>query len=63
MVCVEEVVLIEIVWYKCGVVYKKDLMVLFCKDCECVVCLDCLNNDYVGYKMCKLFECIDDKID
>lgn len=63
MACAEEVALTEIVRYKCGAAHKKDLMALLCKDCERAVCLDCLNNDHAGHKMCKLSECIDDKID
>lgn len=53
---------VEIVRYQCSV-YEKDLVLLFCSDCECLVCFDCLIISYVGYKMGKLFEYIDDKID
>lgn len=62
MACAEEVVLVEIARYKCGV-HEKDFMSLLCKDCERAVCLDCLNTDHAGHEMCKLSECIDDKID
>lgn len=62
MACAGEVVLAEIVRHKCGV-HEKDLMSLLCKDCECAVCLDCLNTDHAGHQMCKLSECIDDEIE
>lgn len=45
--------------YRCCI-YVDELFFLFCKDCDSLVCLNCLIINYVGYKMGKLFECMED---
>lgn len=48
---------IEEFMFKCWI-YSSELLLLFCRDCDCVLCSDCVMGDYVGYKFCKLFEVV-----
>nr|XP_022333766.1 uncharacterized protein LOC111130815 [Crassostrea virginica] len=34
--------------------HEDDLLPLFCRDCNCLMCSDCITTDHVGHDICKL---------
>lgn len=47
--------------YRCRV-HAEELLPLLCKDCDSPVCVDCVTTSHAGHKLCKISECIEDKI-
>lgn len=42
----------------CNVYDGCDLLFIYCMDCNCLLCSDCLIYDYVGYKFRKVLEVV-----
>lgn len=36
--------------------HSSELLPLFCRDCDRVLCSDCVTGDHVGHKLCKVSE-------
>ena len=34
--------------------HEDDLLPLFCRDCNCLMCSDCITTDHVGHNICKI---------
>ena len=43
-------------------VHDKEFIPLNCRDCDSMVCLDCLVTTHVGHKMCKISDGIEEKV-
>lgn len=36
--------------------HSSELLPLFCRDCDRVLCSDCVTGDHMGHKLCKVSE-------
>lgn len=43
----------------CGVYDGCDLLFIYCVDCDCFLCSDCVIYEYVGYKFRKVLEVVE----
>ena len=34
--------------------HEDDLLPMFCRDCNCLMCSDCITTDHVGHNICKI---------